>query len=97
MKTLPQDIKMASFFALPLERSVDGAIGDVVDRNGESVFYVQDSKSFLGKTGAQKVELRNQYAEAAAMAVNSHDDLISQIEQLTAEIAGLKAKLAEKQ
>lgn len=96
MKTLPQDIKMANFFALPLARSMDGAIGDVVDRNGESVFYVQDSKSFLGKTGAEKVQLRNQYAEAAAMAVNSHDDLISQIEQLTAEIAELKAKLAEK-
>lgn len=97
MKTLPQDIKMANFFALPLARSMDGAIGDVVDRNGESVFYVQDSKNFLGKTGAEKVELRNQYAEAAAIAVNAYDDMSARIEQLTAEIAELKAKLAEKQ
>lgn len=91
MKTLPQNTKMANFFALPLARSMDGAIGDVVDRNGESVFYIQDSNKFLDKTRAEKVELRNQYAEAAAIAVNAYDDMSARIEQLTAEIAELKA------
>ena len=91
MKTLPQDIKMANFFALPLARSMDGAIGDVIDRNGKSVFYIQDSNKFLDKTRAEKVELRNQYAEAAAIAVNAYDDMSARIEQLTAEIAELKA------
>lgn len=96
MKTLPHNANMASLFSLPLARSTDGSIGDVVDSNGNSVLFIQGGKNVVGLSNSEKIEHKNLRAEAAAIAVNSYDDMASQIEQLKAENAVLKAKLAEK-
>ena len=74
-------LKMADVFGLPLCRFVDdGSVGNVVDANGESIIYIQQT------TKLKIAENRNYIAEFAAHAINSHDELVTMNKELFAAL-----------
>ena len=90
-------LKMADFFYGELSANNDEGIGSIIDADGEYVMQAMENNHMASCSNKLKNVLRNQISNAAAHAINSHDELVKKLQTAESTLDEVERVLAEAQ
>lgn len=79
-------LKMSNFFYGELSANDDDGIGSIIDADGEYIMQAMENSHMASCSNKGRNEHRKLIAVASAHAINSHDELVAEVERLNKEI-----------